>query len=188
LEFSNFPMFFPSFPEIGSHSCRNRNGFLRTRWEGRFLRIIDTISQAFDGINSFLQLFILKLRTCATPPRILSLSVHILFISYNLIYFDGIPWESTIFYTVFIILLPSVHGVQMCRPGLFRPPAAPPAGIWVRCVCNKALPLLHFAGFQWLSCIFFAPWQPVGGAEPRHLAIYRFFSRNSFSSAKPPRG
>ena len=153
-----------------------------------FLRIIDTIPQAIDGINCFLQLFILKLRTCATPPRILSLPVHNLFISYNLIYFDGISSESTNLYTVFIILLPSVHGVQMCRQGFFRPAEAHPVGILVRCVCNKALPLLHFAGFQRLSCIFFAPWQPVGGAEPRHLAFYRFFSRNSFSSAKPPRG
>lgn len=157
LEFSNFPMFFPPFPEIGSHSCRNRNGVFANPMRGRFLRIIDTISQAFEGINCFLQLFILKLRTCATPPRISSLFVHNLFISYNLIYFDGFSSESTNLYTVFIILLLSAHGVQMCRRGFFRPSAARPAGIGVRCVCNKALPLLHFAGFQRSSCIIFAP-------------------------------
>ena len=155
---------------------------------GRLLqseRIIVTIPQAPDGINLYLQLFNLKLRSCI----FCSLSVPImrlLGISYNSLFSDGFPSESPRKIPGFSILLPTVYcGQSLCsfahgcpknarqapaEPLHLQPSASAPA------FCRRMILSLHFYPSE------------TEKAARLHPALFgfRFFSRNSFSTPASP--
>lgn len=83
-------------------------------------------------------------------------SASILFIPHNSLFFDGLPVETSGFYPVISILFPSAHQRQMSCWGRFTRLRPVGIGMAVRCVCNKAPPFLHFAGFPQPSFIIFA--------------------------------
>lgn len=158
LPFSGFPMIFSGFYETvpGNRApaqglwtlCRRVRVFI-------FKRFILTIAQASDRINSFLQLFLRKLRTRpfvrTTFAQFETFWLLPTICHFRMAFARDFPakrWNST------PISRPPIRdncASQRAFPGQhvsFLP-------FPIRCVCNRAGSILHFAGWRASSFTFF---------------------------------
>lgn len=134
-----------------------------------------------------MQLFIPKLRACAL--RILPLFILSRFWSFHTIrYFltdfpRNVPKNNGNFLSFSVRL----SGANVsCSPvfGDF----GPVAGFWLRCSCNKAKHFLQNIAVLNFTFAFSNSSRKDGRGIAAPGGIYRYFSRNSFSSANPPWG
>ena len=134
LEFSHFPLHSSCARKFGSPSCRNRNGFFANPIGGAFFKNHSYYSTSNRRNQLLFATFHSKIANLCNSPCFLPLFRHILFTSYNSLFFDGIPTKSTKIIRVFTILLQSSSEAQMCRQ---RPFSASRAGMGsVACATN----------------------------------------------------
>ena len=158
LPFSGSRIFFSSFYETVRRSAPPASGLwviCRRVWVFIFKRFVLTIAQASDRINSFLQLFLQKLRTrlfVRTTPAQSEIFWSL----------PTIRYFRTDFPRQFSAKTP--HFPSNCRPPImdectaqraFRRYALHFQPFLFRCVCNRVCPILHFAAFQKPSFMFF---------------------------------
>lgn len=140
---------------------------------------MDTITQLSDRINCFLQLFILKLRSCSICRRHTAIipsfwAVHT--IRYFLTEFIRFhPIFSPLFR---FFVRPSIRGNRSTFVN-FQPRSGPTAGIWSVAFATKHFPscILQEGGNHLSS---FSPQSVKDALAP---GLRRLFSRNSFSTA-----
>ena len=129
-----------------------------------------------------------KIAKLFNPSACRSHSSRLLVKSYNSLFLDRYPTASGQKHPGNSFLFLSVHQGQTFQVLVkFQLKTRHHDGA-DRCTCNEAGFSLHFAGFLQGTFIFLAPNGISDPAEPGPWGDHSRFSRNSFSSAKPPWG
>ena len=154
MEFSHFPLHSSCARKFGSPSCRNRNGFFANPIGGAFFKNHSYYSTSNRRNQLFFATFHSKIANLFIMSFAHGYSAPVLVISYNSLFYDGFHPATAKISPGFPILFPSARQGQMC--GICAICCSPRhrSACFLCCTCNKAFPVLHFAGFRSASFTF----------------------------------